>query len=107
MKNVWSAQLDPPPGFLGPRVEMFEKLKKEYDEWMAGLLNPLSFTLPPYSLLLLSAAQESQPIKVTLPDGKTVGGASWKTTPYDVACQISKGLADNTVIAKVYTYIHT
>ena len=46
--------------------------------------------------------QESQAITVTLLDGKTVGGASWKTTPYDVASQISKGLADNTVIAKVW-----
>ena len=49
----------------------------------------------------VSTAQESKPITVTLPDGKSVGGASWKTTPYDVASQISKGLADNTVIAKV------
>ena len=30
-------QLDPPPGFLGPRVEMFERLKREYDEWIASL----------------------------------------------------------------------
>ena len=49
----------------------------------------------------MCVGQESQEITVTLPDGKTVGGASWKTTPYDVASQISKGLADNTVIAKV------
>lgn len=28
-------------------------------------------------------------------------GQSWRTTPYDVAVGISKGLADNTVIAKV------
>ena len=47
------------------------------------------------------SAQESKPIKITLPDGKTVEAASWKTTPYEVACGISKGLADNTVIAKV------
>jgi threonyl-tRNA synthetase len=74
-------ELDPPPEFLGPRLEMFERLKKEYDQWVA--------------------AQESTPITVTLPDGKTVGGSSWKTTAYDVAAQISKGLADNTVVAKV------
>ena len=29
-------QLVPPPGFLGPRVEMFERLKRDYDEWVAG-----------------------------------------------------------------------
>jgi threonyl-tRNA synthetase len=74
-------ELDPPPEFLGPRLEMFERLKKEYDQWVE--------------------AQESMPITVTLPDGKTVSGSSWKTTACDVAAQISKGLADNTVIAKV------
>ncbi|XP_030000101.1 threonine--tRNA ligase, cytoplasmic-like [Sphaeramia orbicularis] len=39
--------------------------------------------------------------KVTLPDGKVVDAESWKTTPYQIACGISQGLADNTVIAKV------
>ena len=29
-------QMDPPPEFLAPRVEMFERLKKEYDDWVAG-----------------------------------------------------------------------
>ena len=38
---------------------------------------------------------------VTLPDGKQVAGESWRTTPYDVALGISKGLADNTVVARV------
>ena len=47
-------------------------------------------------------AQESKSITVTLPDGKTVSGQSWQTTPYNIASGISKGLADNTVIAKVY-----
>ncbi|EDO31194.1 predicted protein, partial [Nematostella vectensis] len=41
------------------------------------------------------------PIKITLPDGKEIEGLSWKTTPYEIACSISQGLADNTVIAKV------
>ncbi len=40
-------------------------------------------------------------ISVTLPDGKQVAGESWRTTPYDVALGISKGLADNTVVARV------
>ncbi|KAK7934380.1 hypothetical protein WMY93_005276 [Mugilogobius chulae] len=47
------------------------------------------------------ASKESKPIKVTLPDGKVVDAESWKTTPYQIACSISQGLADNTVIAKV------
>ena len=45
--------------------------------------------------------KDSKPIKVTLPDGKQVDAESWKTTPYQIACGISQGLADNTVVAKV------
>merc|ERR1711872_536601 len=37
---------------------------------------------------------------ITLPDGKEVSAESWRTTPYDVALGISKGLADNCVVAK-------
>ena len=40
-------------------------------------------------------------IKVTLPDGKVLDGESWRTSPLNIAEMISKGLADNTVIAKV------
>ena len=47
------------------------------------------------------ASKDRTPIKVTLPDGKVVDGKAWETTPYDVAAQISKGLADNAVVAKV------
>ena len=46
-------------------------------------------------------AQKSASLKVTLPDGTVVDGESWKTTPYDIAGGISRGLADSTVIAKV------
>mmetsp|Transcript_16110 Transcript_16110/g.30433 ORF Transcript_16110/g.30433 Transcript_16110/m.30433 type:complete len:493 (-) Transcript_16110:1424-2902(-) len=48
------------------------------------------------------------PIKVVMPDGnvfdKTKDGVSfmaWKTSPYDVACVISQGLADAAVVARV------
>lgn len=40
-------------------------------------------------------------IKVTLPDGRVMDGESWRTTPIQIAEKISKGLAENTVIAKV------
>lgn len=60
---------------------MFERLKAEYDAKVA--------------------AQENTPIKITLPDGKVLDGLAWKTTPYEIACSISQGLADNTVVAKV------
>jgi len=42
-----------------------------------------------------------KPIKVTLPDGKVVDGVAGKTSPYDIALGISKGLAENVVVAKV------
>ncbi|XP_015351870.1 threonine--tRNA ligase 1, cytoplasmic isoform X2 [Marmota marmota marmota] len=63
---------------------MYNKLKAEHD-----------------SILAEKAEKDSKPIKVTLPDGKQVNAESWKTTPYQIACGISQGLADNTVIAKV------
>ncbi|CAL5188961.1 unnamed protein product [Lathyrus oleraceus] len=41
------------------------------------------------------------PIKVTLPDGKVKEGKKWQTTPFDVAREISKNLANNALISKV------
>lgn len=58
-------QLDPPPEFLASRQQLWDQLKKEYDDFVA--------------------AQERSPIKITLPDGKVVEGKAWETTPYDVA----------------------
>ena len=63
------------------RIDLWNKLKAEADAELA--------------------AKVPEPIQVTLPDGKTVEGQSWRTTPYDVARGISQGLADNTVVAKV------
>lgn len=76
-----SAELNPPPDYIESRQKLWDKLKKEYDEWLA--------------------AQTPAPISITLPDGKVVAGESWRTTPYDIAKGISQGLADNTVISKV------
>lgn len=47
------------------------------------------------------ASKPVDPIKITLPDGRVMEGESWRTTPIQIAEKISKGLADNTVIAKV------
>ncbi|NXL32082.1 SYTC protein, partial [Glaucidium brasilianum] len=77
-------ELNPWPAFINERLEMYNKLKAEHD-----------------AILAERAANASKPIKVTLPDGKQVDAESWKTTPYQIACGISQGLADNTVIAKV------
>uniref|UniRef100_A0A671XBF6 threonine--tRNA ligase n=1 Tax=Sparus aurata TaxID=8175 RepID=A0A671XBF6_SPAAU len=78
------AELSPPPQYIDERLTLYAKLKAEHEALMAE-----------------RAAKDSRPIKVTLPDGKVVEAESWKTTPYQVACGISQGLADNTVIAKV------
>nr|XP_055056068.1 threonine--tRNA ligase 1, cytoplasmic [Misgurnus anguillicaudatus] len=77
-------ELNPTPQYIEERLSIYNKLKAEHD-----------------ALLAEKAAKESKPIKVTLPDGKVIDGESWKTTPYQVACGISQGLADNTVISKV------
>ncbi|XP_041792592.1 threonine--tRNA ligase 1, cytoplasmic [Chelmon rostratus] len=78
------AELSQPPQYIDERLALYTKLKAEHDALMAE-----------------RAAKNSRAIKVTLPDGKVVEAESWKTTPYQVACGISQGLADNTVIAKV------
>ncbi|ETE68565.1 Threonyl-tRNA synthetase, cytoplasmic, partial [Ophiophagus hannah] len=78
------SELSPWPDYINQRLEMYHKLKAEHD-----------------ALLAERAAKDSQPIKVTLPDGKQIDAESWKTTPYQIACGISQGLADNTVIARV------
>uniref|UniRef100_A0A6I8SL97 threonine--tRNA ligase n=1 Tax=Xenopus tropicalis TaxID=8364 RepID=A0A6I8SL97_XENTR len=81
---LWSGAMKPWPEYINQRLEMYNKLKAEHD-----------------TLLADKAAKESKAIKVTLPDGKQVDAESWKSTPYQIACGISQGLADNTVVAKV------
>lgn len=80
-KQSFPTEMNPPPEYLAERLQLWDKLKKEYDNWVLN--------------------QERKDITITLPDGKKIPGKSWQTTPYDVAAGISKGLADNTVIAKV------
>ncbi|XP_031978735.1 threonine--tRNA ligase 2, cytoplasmic [Corvus moneduloides] len=72
------------PGFIEDRLKLYEALKKEHD-----------------ALLAYRAANQSKSIKITLTDGETVEGESWKTTPYQLAVGISQLLASNVVIAKV------
>ncbi|XP_044135655.1 threonine--tRNA ligase 2, cytoplasmic-like isoform X1 [Bufo gargarizans] len=74
----------PSPTFIKSRLQLYETLKREHDTLMAE-----------------RAAKQSKTIKIFLPDGKAIDGQSWRTTPYEVAAGISRGLADNTVIAKV------
>ena len=44
---------------------------------------------------------EKTPIKITLPDGAVKDGKAYETTPLDVAKDISQGLANAVVAAKV------
>ncbi|XP_040569229.1 threonine--tRNA ligase 1, cytoplasmic isoform X3 [Lepeophtheirus salmonis] len=75
------SELNPPPEFIAERLALWDRLKAEQDAHIAS--------------------QPHSPIEVTLPDGKIINGESWKTTPFDIAMGISKGLADNCVIARV------
>ncbi|XP_046398600.1 threonine--tRNA ligase 1, cytoplasmic isoform X2 [Ischnura elegans] len=75
------AELNPWPEYIEERLNLWNKLKTQYD--------------------LEIQSKTPEPITVTLPDGKKVEAQSWRTSPYDVAKGISQGLADNTVISKV------
>ncbi|KAH9942055.1 hypothetical protein B0H21DRAFT_868441 [Amylocystis lapponica] len=79
--SAYPLELDPPPEFFDHRIKIFEKLKAEYDEWVK--------------------VQPRQEIEITLPDGSKRQGKSWETSPMDVAKEISKGLSERIVIAKV------
>lgn len=54
--------------------------------------------------LTTHADQPRQEITITLLDGSQRKGTSWETSPMDIAKEISKGLADRVVIAKVCTH---
>ncbi|XP_029957755.1 threonine--tRNA ligase, cytoplasmic [Salarias fasciatus] len=76
-------ELNPWPGYISQRLSLYDQLKKESDA------------------LLAKKAAGSRPISVELPDGRKVAGKAWVTTPYQLACDISQGLADNAVISRV------
>ncbi|KAK6051387.1 threonine--tRNA ligase, partial [Cooperia oncophora] len=74
-------ELKPWPEFIQKRIDMWDRLMAEYKADLAQ--------------------KDPTPIKITLPDGKQFDAEAWRTTPLQVAEKISKGLAENTVIAKV------
>uniref|UniRef100_A0A3P9NR26 threonine--tRNA ligase n=1 Tax=Poecilia reticulata TaxID=8081 RepID=A0A3P9NR26_POERE len=76
-------ELNPWPPYVTERLSLYEELKKESDA------------------LLARKAAESKPIIVELTDGQKVPGKSWVTTPYQIASDISQGLADSAVISLV------
>ncbi|CAE6492331.1 unnamed protein product [Rhizoctonia solani] len=74
-------ELNPPPDFFDHRIQIYDKLKKEYDEFVAS--------------------QPREAITITLPDGSEKEGKSWETSPMTIAAQLSKSLSERVVIAKV------
>ncbi|KAF2070642.1 hypothetical protein CYY_008036 [Polysphondylium violaceum] len=74
------------PDYITERIAIWEGLKAQHLEELKNL--------------------PDVPIKVTLPDGKVVDGIAGKTTPYDVAKGISRGLADSIVSSLVDEKIH-
>uniref|UniRef100_A0A8C4IGQ5 threonine--tRNA ligase n=1 Tax=Dicentrarchus labrax TaxID=13489 RepID=A0A8C4IGQ5_DICLA len=74
---------EPWPGYIAERLSLYQQLKSESDA------------------LQEKKAADSKPITVELPDGRKVAGKAWLTTPYQLACDISQGLADNAVISRV------
>ncbi|KAH3902722.1 probable Threonine--tRNA ligase, cytoplasmic [Saccharomycodes ludwigii] len=72
---------DPQPAFIDERIELFDKLKKEYEEKVAAM--------PRVSL------------NVILKDGSIKKATAWETTPMDIAKEISKSFFERQVISKV------
>ncbi|XP_034523848.1 threonine--tRNA ligase 2, cytoplasmic isoform X1 [Ailuropoda melanoleuca] len=74
------------PDFVKERLKLFEVLKKDHQHLFA---------------VTDKKGNTSNVITVRVADGKTVEGEVWKTTPYQVAAEISPERAESTVVAKV------
>ncbi|XP_029436545.1 threonine--tRNA ligase, mitochondrial isoform X4 [Rhinatrema bivittatum] len=72
------------PEHTASRLSAFEKLKEVHNARFAERV-----------------LAESRVIRISLPDGKEVQGEALKTTPYQVALQISNSLAESAVTARV------
>ncbi|CAB4252229.1 similar to Saccharomyces cerevisiae YIL078W THS1 Threonyl-tRNA synthetase, essential cytoplasmic protein [Maudiozyma barnettii] len=73
--------MDPEPQFIEERIQLFEKLQKEYND-------------------KCDAAPRNK-LNIILKDGAVKEAKSFETTPLDIARDISKSLADRLCIAKV------
>ncbi|KAF7291113.1 AA-TRNA-LIGASE-II domain-containing protein [Mycena indigotica] len=79
--SPYPAELQPPPDFFQHRIQLFDKLKAEYDEFVQ--------------------AQPREEIVITMLDGSQRKGTSWETSPMNIAKEIAKSLSERVVIAKV------
>lgn len=76
-----SLYMDPLPHFVDERIELFEKLQKQYNDKVASM--------------------PRVPLKIVLKDGSIKDATAWETTPMDIAREIAKSLPDRLCIAKV------
>lgn len=79
-KKNSAVQIGEKPQFIDHRLKIWDEYKKKLEQ---------------------ENSNASVPIKITLPDGKSVDGVAGKTTPLDIASSISKGLAEASAVAKV------
>lgn len=70
-----------PAEFLEPRLNLWDKLKTEYDDRLQNKTN--------------------EAIKVQLPYGQVYDGVSWQTTPNQIYKEINKKLAKDAIVASV------
>lgn len=73
-----------PPAYLAKRVAKWDILREKHNQYIAA-----------------KQENESKAITITLPNGSTKEGESWKTTPMIIAKGISNSLAKQCIIAKV------
>jgi threonyl-tRNA synthetase len=78
-KQLKEADMPPLPDYAEARVKLFEDLKRKYQDEIKS--------------------KESKKITLTLADGRTVEGQSWKTTPMEIAKSLA--VDKTSVVAKV------
>ncbi|KAI0880208.1 threonyl-tRNA synthetase [Annulohypoxylon maeteangense] len=74
-------EMNPPPDFLKTRLDLFDRLKKKYDDDVAK--------------------RPREQITITLPDGSIKVGTSWETTPGEIAKGVSNSLYKRSVVARL------
>lgn len=67
--------------YIEHRLKVWDKLYKKHQETLAS--------------------KSKKAIEIELPDGTKKAGTAFETTPLEIAAQISKGLADSVVVAKL------
>ena len=74
-------ELDPRPSFIQDRIDLFDRLRKKYDDEIAK--------------------KPREPITITLPDNSIKQGTAWETSPADIAKGISNSLYKRVVVARL------